>query len=90
MAKTTSFLLNDELERFLRGEVAEGRYSNASEVVREALRRMIEYKKQRQEFERLIDEGIESAETETLLTREQVFRMLDDKKPAKAKPRKRA
>ncbi len=89
MAKTTSFLLNDELERFLRGEVAEGRYSNASEVVREALRRMIEYKKQRQELERLIDEGIESAETEPLLSREQVFRMLD-KKPAKAKARKRA
>jgi antitoxin ParD1/3/4 len=88
MAKTTSFALSDELERFLRHEVAEGHYTSASEVVREALHRMMEHKKKRQELERLLDEGIESAESEPLLTRDEVFRLLDGKAQRKPKARK--
>jgi putative addiction module CopG family antidote len=88
MAKTTSFALSAELERFLRHEVAEGHYSSASEVVREALYRMMEHKRKRRELECLLDEGIKSAESESLLTRDQVFRLLDGKAQRKPKARK--
>jgi antitoxin ParD1/3/4 len=38
MAKNTSVLLGDHFERFIGEEVASGRFSSASEVVRSALR----------------------------------------------------
>jgi hypothetical protein len=50
---------------------------------------MMEYESKRAELERLIDEGIESAETEPLLTRDQAWRMLDkSNQPSKARKRK--
>lgn len=76
MSKTTSFALGEKYEAFLKQEVSEGNYSNASEVVRDALRRMMEYKRKRAEWERLIDEGVSSAETEPLLSVDQVWKSL--------------
>jgi antitoxin ParD1/3/4 len=38
MAKNTSVLLGDHFEKFIGEEVASGRFSSASEVVRSALR----------------------------------------------------
>ncbi len=38
MAKNTSILLGDHFEKFIGEEVASGRFSSASEVVRSALR----------------------------------------------------
>lgn len=38
MAKNTSFSLDDHYSTFIEGEVASGRYSSASDVVRAALR----------------------------------------------------
>ncbi|RZJ70482.1 type II toxin-antitoxin system ParD family antitoxin [Flavobacterium sp.] len=38
MAKNTSVLLGDHFENFVNEEVASGRYSSASDVVRSALR----------------------------------------------------
>lgn len=38
MAKNTSILLGDHFERFISEEIATGRFSSASEVVRTALR----------------------------------------------------
>ncbi|MFV0278709.1 MAG: type II toxin-antitoxin system ParD family antitoxin [Parahaliea sp.] len=40
MARTTSFNLGDHFEQFIAARVASGRYGNASEVVRDALRLM--------------------------------------------------
>jgi antitoxin ParD1/3/4 len=42
MTLKTSFNLDDQSATYLRGKVASGRYANASEVVREALRKMAE------------------------------------------------
>lgn len=39
---TRNFSLTAELDSYIRGQVATGRYSNASEVVRAALRLLIE------------------------------------------------
>lgn len=38
MAKNTSFSLGDHFSTFIDGQVAEGRYDNASDVMRAALR----------------------------------------------------
>ena len=38
MAKTTSFVLGEHFEQFIAQQMHTGRYSSASEVVREALR----------------------------------------------------
>lgn len=38
MAKNTSILLGDHFNKFINNEVASGRYSSASDVVRSALR----------------------------------------------------
>jgi antitoxin ParD1/3/4 len=40
MAKNTSMLLGDHFEQFIEEQIATGRYSTASEVVRTALRLM--------------------------------------------------
>ena len=47
MSRTTSFTLGDYFEGLIAQEVASGRYSNASEVMRESLRLFDERKKER-------------------------------------------
>ena len=59
---STSFSLGPYWDDFIKTQVAEGRYGSASEVVREALRRMEE---EHQKFEALkshIQEGLDDAE----------------------------
>lgn len=80
MAKTTSFALGKHFDTFLQRQVKSGRYASASEVVREALRMLEERARVRAEFERLIDEGLESAETEPLLSPEEVFGAIRSKR----------
>jgi antitoxin ParD1/3/4 len=57
MAKTTSFVLGETFEAFVAREVASGEYSNASEVIRDALR-VLKRRKERHARElELIDEA---------------------------------
>ncbi len=69
--------LTQDLEEFVRRKVAAGLYTSASEVVREALRLLVEQDARRQareeEFRRIVAEGIRSAEEEPLLDGETVF-----------------
>ena len=58
---TTNVSLPPALEKFARDCVADGRYSNVSEVVRSALRLLQEYEEARQQFEATLDESLAEA-----------------------------
>ncbi|HEV3116864.1 MAG TPA: type II toxin-antitoxin system ParD family antitoxin [Gemmataceae bacterium] len=53
-----SFALGDHFEEFIDAQVTGGRYNNASEVVRDALRLLEDQERQRQlELRRLLNQG---------------------------------
>lgn len=60
MVRTTSFTLGDDLDTFVRDKVDRGDYASASEVVREALRRMAEEERKECELLAALDAGLES------------------------------
>lgn len=60
MARTTSFTLGEDLEEFVSEKVASGAYSSASEVLREALRRMANEERKEQELLAALDAGLTS------------------------------
>jgi antitoxin ParD1/3/4 len=60
MARTTSFTLGSDLEAFVRDQVERGAYTSASEVLREALRRMAEEERKEQVLLAALDEGVAS------------------------------
>jgi antitoxin ParD1/3/4 len=64
MLMTTNVSLPPALERFTRECVAEGRYSNVSEVVRTGLRLLQEYEQQRRRFEASLDDAMEESDRE--------------------------
>lgn len=68
--------LTAELKKLVEDEVASGRYASASEVVREALRLLIEERNWRAEVRRKIAEGVAEAEAGYLVDGEQVFERL--------------
>jgi len=64
MAKNTSILLGDHFESFISEEIASGRYSSASEVVRTALR-LLEIEEQKiKQLRKEIQIGIDSGMVE--------------------------
>ena len=58
--KTTSVALGTYFENFIRTKVEQGRYNNASEVIRAGLRLLEENENHLQELKMAIAEGIES------------------------------
>lgn len=60
MARTTSFTLGSDLEAFVREQVDRGAYASASEVLREALRRMAEEERKEQVLLAALDAGVAS------------------------------
>lgn len=54
--------LTPELDKYVHGKVASGRYSSASEVVREALRAMVERDSYRSYVQGKIDRGLADLE----------------------------
>ncbi len=60
MARTTSFTLGTDLESFVREKVGSGAYASASEVMREALRRMAEQERKELELMAALDAGLAS------------------------------
>ena len=64
MAKNTSILLGDHFESFISEEIASGRFSSASEVVRTALR-MLEIEEQKiKQLRKEIQIGLDSGMVE--------------------------
>ena len=57
MSTNKSYTLGDHYERFIAGQVAQGRFNNASEVVRAGLRMLEDYETRMKELRGLIDEG---------------------------------
>jgi antitoxin ParD1/3/4 len=68
VAMPRSFALGERIEAFIDGQVRGGRYNNASEVVREALRLLEDHEKLREirlvELRRLAEEGRSSGLSE--------------------------
>ena len=62
--KTTSVALGPYFEDFIKLKIAQGRYNNASEVVRAGLRLLEENESRIMELRRAIEEGIESGPAE--------------------------
>lgn len=60
MARTTSFTLGEDLEAFVREKVDSGAFSSASEVLREALRRMAEEERKERDLLAALDVGLAS------------------------------
>ena len=58
----TNVHLTPELEKFARTCVKSGRYNNVSEVVRSALRLMLEQEKRRRSFAEMLDAARAEAE----------------------------
>lgn len=75
--------LTPELERFITGNVASGRYQSASEVIREALRMLEERQRIREaainDLRGKIAVGLEQIERGEVHDGEQVFRELEER-----------
>ena len=61
--KTTSVALGVYFEDFIKAKIAQGRYNNASEVIRAGLRLLEENESRLVELKAAIQEGIDSSET---------------------------
>ena len=73
---STSFSLGPYWDDFIKAQVAEGRYGSASEVVREALRRMEEEKKRFEKLKADLQEGLDDIEAGRVADGEEVFARL--------------
>ena len=62
--KTTSVALGAYFDDFIKSKIAQGRYNNASEVVRAALRLLEENESRLIELKNAIDEGMKSGRAE--------------------------
>ncbi len=74
---TTNVVLPPALEKFAHDCVADGRYSNVSEVVRSALRLLQEYEEQRRQFAASIEEAQAEADRDGTFTLEEVLAEMD-------------
>src|SRR5205807_4655120 len=73
----TNVHLTPELERFARECVAEGRYNNVSEVVRDALRRLQEAEDRRRAFQKSLDDAVADAELNGYISAEDALAEID-------------
>ncbi len=62
--KTTSVALGTYFEDFIRAKISQGRYNNASEVIRAGLRLLEENEQQIVALKAAINEGVESGVAE--------------------------
>lgn len=60
MGRNTSVSLGDYFENFVDGRISEGRYKNASEVIRAGLRLLEEEESKIKSLKQAIQEGIDS------------------------------
>ncbi len=70
--RTTSVALGTYFEDFIRAKISQGRYNNASEVIRAGLRLLEENEQQIVALKAAINEGIESGVAENFDPHEQL------------------
>ena len=68
---TMNVSLPDQMKQWVEDQVQTGRYGNASDYVRDLVRRDQERAEARDEFERLVEEGIASGVSD--LTLDEIF-----------------
>jgi len=68
--------LSPELKEFVEGEVATGRYSSASEVIREALRLLLDERRWREDVRSKIASGLAQAKAGKLIDGETAAKRL--------------
>jgi antitoxin ParD1/3/4 len=73
----TNVHLTPELERFAREVVAEGRYNNVSEVVRQGLRMLQEAEERRRAFTKTLDDAVAEAERDGWISGEDALAEMD-------------
>lgn len=64
MAKNTSISLGSHFDDFIKGQVADGRYGSASEVIRAGLRKLEDDERKLETLRALIEEGKASGTAE--------------------------
>jgi antitoxin ParD1/3/4 len=81
--------LTPELEKYVADKVASGRYTSASEVVREALRLLEDHDKARaaqlEEFNQELQRRIDSADRGEFVTAEESLRRIQEKSAQRRK-----
>lgn len=64
MAKNTSIALGSHFEKYIHNSISEGRYKNASEVIRAGLRLLEEHDNKVKALREAIQEGLDSPRVE--------------------------
>ncbi|ESQ81292.1 type II toxin-antitoxin system ParD family antitoxin [Asticcacaulis sp. YBE204] len=73
----SSYSLGAHFENFVQGQLKTGRYNNASEVLRDALRLMEDRERRLAALDQALEEGLRSAEAGELYSAEDVFDELE-------------
>lgn len=74
-----SFSLGGHYERFVKDQLASGRYNNASEVVRDALRMMEDRERRLVALDAALDVGLKDIEAGRVKDADEVFARLEAK-----------
>ena len=75
----SSYTLGKHYEEFIRGQLASGRYNNASEVVRDALRLLEDNQRRLAALDAAIARGVGDADAGRVIDAAEVFDALEDR-----------
>jgi len=81
MGKNTSFSLGDYFENFVDSKISQGRYSNASEVIRAGLRLLEEEENLVASLKSAIQEGLDSGIAKNFDPKKHLASLKKHKKP---------
>lgn len=83
MGRNTSVSLGDYFENFVEGRISEGRFKNASEVIRAGLRMLEEEENKITALKKAINDGMESGMAENFNPKQHLESLKAKKRDAK-------